>query len=339
LKPLIVFIVSVLILAALVLTAPDFLLSPGPLMKGHQSLKNNCLSCHQPLKGAASVQCLSCHKPSDIGFKSFSGKLITKNDGKVQFHQGLPEKTCIECHTDHKGIAAAKAIRSFRHELISKELLNNCSNCHAQKKPADEVHRFTRGNCGQCHNTSRWKPATFDHKQLTGISDRSCISCHKKDKPDDKLHMSLSDNCNTCHGTKSWKPAAFDHSRLDASSGKNCIKCHKTDQPNDSMHRLSQASCADCHNTNKWKPATFNHDRYFRLDGDHRASCRTCHTNHGNYKIYTCYGCHEHSEAKIASEHREEGIYNYQNCMKCHRNGGGENRGKEGDWHKESDDD
>jgi hypothetical protein len=291
LKPLIVFIVSVLILAALVLTAPDFLLSPGPLMKGHQSLKNNCLSCHQPLKGAASVQCLSCHKPSDIGFKSVSGKLITKNDGKVQFHKGLPEKTCIECHTDHKGIAAAKAIRSFRHELISKELLNNCSNCHAQKKPADEVHRFTRGNCGQCHNTSRWKPATFDHKQLTGISDKSCISCHK------------------------------------------------ADQPKDSMHRLSQASCADCHNTNKWKPATFNHDRYFRLDGDHRASCRTCHTNPGNYKIYTCYGCHEHSEAKIASEHREEGIYNYQNCMKCHRNGGGENRGKEGYWHKGSDDD
>ncbi len=290
-KPLIVFIVSVLILAALVLTAPDFLLSPGPLMKGHQSLKNNCLSCHQPLKGAASVQCLSCHKPSDIGFKSVSGKLITKNDGKVQFHKGLPEKTCIECHTDHKGIAAAKAIRSFRHELISKELLNNCSNCHAQKKPADEVHRFTRGNCGQCHNTSRWKPATFDHKQLTGISDKSCISCHK------------------------------------------------ADQPKDSMHRLSQASCADCHNTNKWKPATFNHDRYFRLDGDHRASCRTCHTNPGNYKIYTCYGCHEHSEAKIASEHREEGIYNYQNCMKCHRNGGGENRGKEGYWHKGSDDD
>ncbi|TLU82201.1 MAG: hypothetical protein FDX30_12080 [Chlorobium sp.] len=290
-KPLIVFIVSVLILAALVLTAPDFLLSPGPLMKGHQSLKNNCLSCHQPLKGAASVQCLSCHKPSDIGFKSVSGKLITKNDGKVQFHKGLPEKTCIECHTDHKGIAAAKAIRSFRHELISKELLNNCSNCHAQKKPADEVHRFTRGNCGQCHNTSRWKPATFDHKQLPGISDKSCI------------------------------------------------KCHKADQPKDSMHRLSQASCADCHNTNKWKPATFNHDRYFRLDGDHRASCRTCHTNPGNYKIYTCYGCHEHSEAKIASEHREEGIYNYQNCMKCHRNGGGENRGKEGYWHKGSNDD
>jgi hypothetical protein len=96
------------------------------------------------------------------------------------------------------------------------------------------------------------------------------------------------------------------------------------------MHRSSQASCAVCHSTKQWKPATFNHSRYFRLDGDHRASCRTCHPSQGNYKSYTCYGCHEHNESRIASEHREEGIYNYGNCMKCHRGGNAEKQYREG---------
>ena len=97
------------------------------------------------------------------------------------------------------------------------------------------------------------------------------------------------------------------------------------------MHGISQANCADCHKTTAWKPATFEHDRYFRLDGDHRASCVTCHTEPGNYKKYTCYNCHEHSPARIIRKHEKEGIFNYQNCMKCHRDGSKEGGNREGD--------
>ncbi|TLU54488.1 MAG: hypothetical protein FDX18_11255, partial [Chlorobium sp.] len=134
----------------------------------------------------------------------------------------------------------------------------------------------------------------------------------------------------------------FDHSKLTAASAKQCISCHKTAQPNDELHRLSKANCSTCHNTTKWKPATFDHSKYFRLDGDHKASCKTCHTDPANYKKYTCYNCHEHSESRMASKHREEGIYNYQNCIKCHRDGseGGRSEGqREGGRERGGDDD
>ena len=47
---------------------------------------------------------------------------------------------------------------------------------------------------------------------------------------------------------------------------------------------------------------------------------RTCHIDN-DYSNYTCYGCHEHSRSKIREEHVEEGIYDYENCVECHRSG------------------
>jgi hypothetical protein len=38
-----------------------------------------------------------------------------------------------------------------------------------------------------------------------------------------------------------------------------------------------------------------------------------------DFNQYTCYGCHEHSRSNIRGEHREEGIYDYENCVECHR--------------------
>ncbi len=67
-------------------------------------------------------------------------------------------------------------------------------------------------------------------------------------------------------------------------------------------------------------PATFDHEKYFRFDRHHNNECATCHVNN-DYGNYTCYGCHEHSRSKVREEHVEEGIYNYENCVECHKNG------------------
>lgn len=69
-----------------------------------------------------------------------------------------------------------------------------------------------------------------------------------------------------------------------------------------------------------WRPATFAHERYFRFNRDHTTACATCHVDNV-YADYTCYGCHEHSRSGIRSEHAEEGIRDYENCVKCHRSG------------------
>ena len=39
-----------------------------------------------------------------------------------------------------------------------------------------------------------------------------------------------------------------------------------------------------------------------------------------DYRQYTCYDCHEHMPDNIRREHIEEGIRDYTNCVKCHRN-------------------
>lgn len=225
-KPLYVFILCSIILAALAMALPDLLLSPGQLLKGHEKPETSCLSCHQPFGGATSDRCMSCHKPDDIGIRSVAGNPIPADSGKAPFHRALAGKSCTGCHSDHRGAKAALALKTFRHEDL---------------------------------------PSDFSNR---------CISCHRTEKPNDNLHLNA-----------------------------------------------ATASCGACHGTKQWKPATFDHNRYFPLDRDHRASCRTCHPGPSGYKTYTCYNCHEHSPANIAGEHREEGIYRYDNCIKCHRGG------------------
>jgi hypothetical protein len=97
----------------------------------------------------------------------------------------------------------------------------------------------------------------------------------------------------------------------------NCSTCHKN--PGDSFHQSIKETCDKCHNTHQWKPSTFDHSAYFHLDRDHNGACNTCHINN-DFKTFTCYGCHEHTENKIREEHEEHGIYNFTNCIACHKN-------------------
>ena len=236
-KSLIVFIASAVILAVLAMAYPDVLLSPGKLTKGHNSINNDCLACHTPFRSITSVQCISCHKQSDIGYKTVAGAFLKKNSNKALFHKGLADNSCVECHTDHKGTFAKEVTKPFRHASLSPQLRNDCIACHNNQKPKDSLHQFAKGNCLECHQTTSWKPATFDHKSLAASDLKLCISCHKTERPGDRLHQSVSTNCAECHLSSKWKPATFDHNKFTASGGKQCINCHKTDRPGDRLHQ------------------------------------------------------------------------------------------------------
>jgi len=238
---LFVFIASAIILAALAATFPEVLLNPGPLMKSHQKLEKKCLSCHEPFAGVTSTQCIRCHKQADIGVRKVSDIVLSKDTAKALFHRGVIAASCIDCHVDHRGIDAAKALKSFKHEALSQVRQKECITCHQNKTPRNALHQYTKGQCSECHTTSRWKPAAFDH------------------------------------------------------------------------------------------------NRYFPLDGNHTANCAACHNEPGNYKKYTCYNCHEHSYSLMVRKHEKEGIVNFQNCMKCHRNGNREGQGREGSGDKDDD--
>lgn len=171
------------------------------------------------------------------------------------------------------------------------------------------------------------------HIPFGGIGSEKCIACHKlqdigKNKRGEtskpQFHQQLSNQeCNTCHTEHmglipEHAYVGFKHELLSSSIVNNCVACHT--KPRDNLHSLIKDNCNKCHGTGKWLPATFDHTAYFVLDQKHNASCNTCHTNN-NFSSFTCYGCHEHTESKIIDEHNEEGIYNLNNCVSCHRSG------------------
>jgi len=223
LRPLFIFIASAIILSALALAFPDVLLNPGPLMQGHQALKRDCLSCHKPFNGAASVQCISCHKQNVIGIRNVAGSLISSDPPKTPFHGGLSANSCVDCHTDHKGLDAAKTVKTFRHELLSESLQKNCIECHRNKKPEDDLHKSAQANCSECHSTTAWKPASFDHSRyFTLDSDHkaSCKTCHT-DPGNYKKYT-----CYNCHEHTPANMAAV-HREEGIYNYQNCMKCHR----------------------------------------------------------------------------------------------------------------
>lgn len=208
---------------------------------------------------------------------------------------------------------------------------------HEMVSPGNLIaaHSGLESNCFACH-------APFQ-----GANAKRCTTCHvvtdiglrtskgvailqTERRP--AFHQALTEpNCIACHSDHSRPMLAkagavrFDHALLKVAARANCQSCHTA--PRDEMHRGQTLGCSTCHQPVHWKPATFDHSRYFLLDRDHNAACTTCHLG-GRYEQYTCYGCHEHQQAKIIAEHREEGIVNIQNCVRCHRSARGEPEGE-----------
>lgn len=221
--------------------------------------------------------------------------------------RGASSPRCVDCHAladvgvrTTRGVPLGSGIvkASFHQQLIEQD----CTACHSDHQGP----RLTK--------RSR-KP--FSHGLLkVDVRDR-CASCHAP--PKDNVHRDVKVECSQCHRRDAWTPAHFEHGLLAGAVLERCEGCHNP--PTDRLHRQIRGSCKSCHETKGWKPATFDHDRYFVLDRDHRASCETCHPN-SDFSRYTCYGCHEHSQAKVRAEHLEEGIRDFEDCVRCHRDPG-----------------
>jgi hypothetical protein len=200
------------------------------------------------------------------------------------------------------------------------------------------AHGDLEGQCSSCH-------APFQG----AVPDR-CITCHavasiglrtskgvliatKAGKV--PFHQSLTtQNCMSCHTDHPGRNRAamvqptFSHNLLEATVRSNCASCHAA--PVTAFHAEMKGQCSSCHTQQAWKPAAFDHARFFALTGPHNVACTTCHTVAGDFGQHSCTTCHEHSPARIAQQHREEGITNTANCMTCHRNGSQEGHGGDG---------
>ena len=261
----------------------------------------DCNSCHQKddnHHGSLGTNCSTCHSTTAWKPASFDHNLaIFKLTGA---HTGV---TCEKCHANN----------------VFKGTPSDCYSCHKK----DDNHNGAFGtNCGSCHATSAWSPASFDHNlstfKLTGAhtsvvcgkchvnnvfkgTPSDCYSCHKKD---DNHAGAFGTNCGSCHSTNSWGSATFDHNLSSfkltgAHASVDCLKCHVnnvfkgTPQVCSSCHAepafhqglFAGQACSDCHNTSGWSPAKFNLAHPQPTNGGDAGSG----VNHGHA---ACRDCH-----------------------------------------------
>jgi hypothetical protein len=251
------------------------------------------------LQGAhRSVTCASCHK-SGVSWSKAGNTCISchKSD---DYHAGELGTACVDCHSNDSWAGArfdhgkTKFALTGAHTSLSCgaclylpprwQAPHACVGCHL----TDDAHRGERGtDCGNCHTTSDWRTAKYDHEKETGFAllgqhaKLSCQNCHRTGKFDDKLP-------------------------------KDCVGCHRAD---DSHAARFGSKCADCHGNDQWKPVKYDHEvkAKFALVGVHaKLSCHTCHTAEvANQKLgMECLGCH-----KATNPHGEKFT---TTCDSCH---------------------
>jgi hypothetical protein len=250
------------------------------------------------------------------------------------------EADCFACHAPWRGAAWQRCARchrltdiglrtalgmpltrprlkaSFHSQLIDPD----CKGCHT-----DHVRDHVRTNTGDAFALEAGG-TRFAHALLRAAVRGVCEGCHAA--PADATHGDLTVGCGRCHRTQRWKPADFDHTALAPIEQEHCEGCHRP--PSDDLHQVLQDQCQQCHRQTHWKPATFDHDKRFVLDADHKARCATCHVSR-NVRHFTCYGCHAHRPDRIRAVHLDQGIRDFADCVRCHRNPGTEPEGAERD--------
>jgi hypothetical protein len=191
-----------------------------PKIATHIQSTNNCAACHDTASFRPDVHfdhtevmgnCVTCHNGT-----------IARGEGPT--HPATSE-ACAACHT----VMSWNPPKTVDHTQIPLAVAGFCIICHngqqASGKPTN--HITTTLECGDCHLTSNWLGAGFDH---TGIRS-GCVSCHNGVKAVGKQgsHMPTTALCENCHttgiGTKtpSWVPSGFDHTQMTVTT---CATCH-----------------------------------------------------------------------------------------------------------------
>jgi hypothetical protein len=256
-----------------------------------------------PLLGAhATAQCDDCHKGAAVGqFQGLSTDCISCHAGNFMNAQSPNHQasgfstTCQQCHRSFDTWLGA----SFDHAKLTGFALTgahatldcvachvgghfqgtptNCISCHqADFSNAKDPNHVSLGfpqTCSQCHTTTTWLNAKFDHNSMTSF-------------PLTGVHTTVA--CSQCHGNGVY-----------AGTPKDCASCHiatfnQTTNPN---HKAAgfPTDCSICHTTATWNGAVFDHSKTaFPLTGAHvNGTCSSCHSSGVFIGLSTaCSSCH-----------------------------------------------
>lgn len=313
------------------LIAGPTLFSPGPLsaatkgrtlggVTSHASLGANCAACHTAPWSSSTMadRCIACHSEVSTQIQNRSGL-----HGRLL--GALTTPTCRGCHTDHRGVSASLTVvdpETFPHELTRYSLRGHertakgtrfvCADCH----PRDLAH-FDQATCAECH-TSIDTGFMTKHEAAFGME---CLLCHtgNRDGADfdhNKLPFKLVGKhakvkCEQCHFNRG-------SAQSPQATPQDCFSCHAKDDKHKGAYGQK---CEQCHSANGWPDATFDHKVFPLNHGSERqkSTCQTCHPT--NVNTYTCYGCHEHTPARVRSDHEGQSLAKLANCIRCHAGG------------------
>lgn len=225
---------------------------------------------------------------------------------------------CFACHSPFRGSSAEGCLACHALEDIGVRTTSGAA-LTPGKRPAFHAE-LAQPRCSDCHaehqsgTLGRDVDKPFSHGLLREAIQSQCEKCHQA--PDTPIHRNAALACARCHRSTEWTPASFDHHSLAQADLQLCGNCHRP--PGDDLHRGAGNTCGRCHRFDAWSPASFDHDRFFLLEGEHNAPCATCHVNN-DFSSYTCYGCHAHTPSRVLKKHRDEGIDDIRNCVRCHR--------------------
>ncbi len=318
-----------------------------------------CADCHgDDISTFDRARCETCHRDYQADFvtrhvSDFGQDCLACHDGVDRFSGFDHNRLAFTLRGEHGEVNCGRCHANVRTVADFKQASPACIDCHRK----DDKHNGAFGtDCAKCHTSESWEGAQFDHNraafQLTGQhlkvrcdqchinnvfagTPQDCTSCHLKN---DAHQGKFGPDCAQCHTPDNWTDAKFDHNLAAFKlEGKHqtvaCAQCHVnnvfkgTPQACVSCHAEPQAhfgafgtDCVQCHTTVTWQGATFNHT--FPLNHGERGPipCKTCHVT-PNFKEYTCYGCHEHNPQTIQAKHLEEGISDFQDCVRCHADG------------------
>jgi len=291
------FILTMVLGLTAVYFFPYNAVNPGVLVRGHSQLKNDCFACHSPLEGATTTKCISCHSPSEIGKKRVGERQSSDRANKINIlHTSIVDIRCSTCHTEHNGLSRENASLHFSHSILPNKLLSSCNECHAEKKPQNDLHKSVNLDCSSCHTTETWFLDTFDHNIPEALRN-NCFQCHQQERPKDGIHENLSatQQCHQCHTTTKWVPSTFEHNqyfRFDRHHPSDCKNCH-SDQRN-----YQQYNCYNCHEHEPSRIAA-KHQREGIRD---IADCVKCHRSGDEHEAKNK---HERKEERHRNEHGE----------------------------------
>lgn len=223
----------------------------GEIGKGNSAdvgIKNSNQKNFLLHKTLVSEDCKTCHTEHN----GFGRENATLNFTHTMLNPDI-NRNCQACHLQEKPNTDMHSYSDecglchiqedwqkakFSHSILTDAQLI-CRTCHNKDAPQSDFHKtlVNEQSCAECHQTSAWTPATFNHEKhfvFDSNHQSKCSTCH-----------SMADGYTkyTCFGCHEHQPEkiARKHKEENIQNFENCAKCHRSGDEDSTFNENSNS--------------------------------------------------------------------------------------------------